>query len=62
MWSFCFWGDNSFASPVLLQVLVGTCSLHPMEVPLLQNVGGIGFERAVSLAGRKVLFLLSLAT
>lgn len=40
MWSFCFLGNNLFASPVLLQVLVGICSLHPMEVSLLQNVGG----------------------
>lgn len=40
VWSFCFPGSNSFASPVALQVLVGTCSCHSMEISLLQNIWG----------------------
>lgn len=40
VWSFCFPGNNSFVCPVPLQVLVGTCSLHPVEVSLLQNIWG----------------------
>lgn len=45
--------------PVLLQVLAGACLLHPTEVSLLQGIGR-GFD--VSRAGRKVLFLLHLAS
>lgn len=62
LWRFCFLGNNSFASPVLLQVLAGICFPVPHGGLPPAEYGGRGFERAMSLAGRKVLFLLSLAS
>lgn len=63
LWSFCFLGKNSLASlcHVLLPILIGFWSLHPVEVSSLQNMRGEALK-GLSLAGRKVMILLSLAS